>query len=213
MRSLLTSASLCALLLAGCSGSKHTGATGASNTGGARTTTVVHSGTGFRLVDDTPTVVSAGPAVALPPRITKAAEQLVTSYAATGMVAPLTSGRLGHGFSDLFTADALSGLAHDGNDRRTVTDLGVARGAGPVRVRASMHLTGLAGANGTVVMVTARINAAIRRGKLAVDRAGELLLARGPGGHWRIVGYDLRVRRATSGTATTTTTAKKKATP
>jgi hypothetical protein len=97
-------------------------------------------------------------------------------------------------------------LARPGNDRRTVTDLGW-RGSGAVRVRATMHVTALGDQNGNIVMMSASFKAAIRRGQLAIDRYGELLLARGVRGHWTIIGYNLRARRAVGAAPATTTTA------
>ena len=98
-------------------------------------------------------------------------------------------------------------LARPGNDRLTVTDLGYGRASGPVHVLAKLHLTGLADQNGNVVMVSASFKASIRRGRLAIDRSGELLLARGDQGHWTIIGYNLRTRRAIGAAPSSTTTA------
>jgi hypothetical protein len=131
----------------------------------------------------------------------------VRDYVIRGTVDVLRTGRLGKGFSDLFGPDAVAVLARPGNDRRTVTDLGYGRASGPVHVLAKVHLTGLADQNGNIVMVAASFKAAIRRGRLAIDRSGELLLGRGDHGHWQIIGYNLRTWRAVGAAPTTTTTA------
>jgi hypothetical protein len=152
-------------------------------------------------------VVSAGPPAHLSTATTKAADGLVRDYVIRGTVDVLLTGRLGKGFSDLFGPEAVAVLARPGNDRTTVTDLGDARSSGAIRVRASMHLTGLGDQNGNIVMMSASFQASTRRGELAIDRSGELLLGRGTGGHWVIIGYNVRAHRALGVASASTTTA------
>jgi hypothetical protein len=153
-------------------------------------------------------VVSAGPPAHLSAADTLGAEGLVRDYVIRATVDVLRTGRLGKGFSDLFGPEAVAVLARPGNARQTVTDLGYNRGSGAVRVRATMHVTGLGDQSGNIVLMSASFKAAIRRGRLAVDRYGELLLARGGVfGQWTIIGFNLRARRAIGTAPATTTTA------
>jgi hypothetical protein len=209
MRRLLVCAAASALVIAGCSGGsgshETTRSTDAARSSG---TTVVPTHTpGFVLTANRSTVVSAGRTAHISNAVTKASEDLVRDYVIRGTVDVLRTGRLGKGFSDLFGPDAVAALAKAGNDRRTVTDLGSARMSGPVRVRAKMHLTGLGDSNGNIVMLSASFKAAIRQGRLAIDRSGELMIGRGERGHWKIIGYNLRTRRAVGADASSTTSA------
>ncbi len=205
MRRLLVCAAAGAFAVAGCA--SHHAAHGPASSDHA--STAVPTGTpGFVLIANRSTVVSAGPPAHLSSATTKAAEALVRDYVVRGTVDVLRSGRLGRGFSDLFGSGAVAAIAKPGNDRSTVTDLGVARAAGSVRVRATMHLTGLGDGNGNIVMLSASFKAATRSGPVAIDRAGELLLGRGAGGHWTIIGYNLRAQRKVGTAPATTTTAR-----
>ncbi len=159
------------------------------------------------LIANRSSVVSAGPPAHLSDALTKGLEGIVRDYVLRGTVAVLQTGRLGAGFSNLFGPDAAAALGQAGNDRLTMTDLGYARGTGPIKVRTVMHLTGLGDTNGSIVMATASFNAAIRRGDVAIDRSGELLLEPGGGGRWQIIGYNVRARRAIGAAPATTTTA------
>ena len=208
MRSLLVCAAAGALALASCSSSSapHAAARPASSSSSAAT--AVPTGTaGFVLLANRSSVVSAGPPAHLSDATTKAAEALVRDYVIRGTVDVLLTGRLGKGFSDLFGPEAVAVLGRPGNDRTTVTELGYARSSGPIKARVTMHLTGLGDTNGNIVMMSASFKAAIRRGELAIDRSGELLLGRGTGGHWVIIGYNVRANRALGAASASTTTA------
>jgi hypothetical protein len=161
---------------------------------------------GFVLLANRSSVVSAGPPAHLSAATTKAAEGLVRDYVIRGTVDVLLTGRLGKGFSDLFGPETVAVLARPGNDRTTVTELGYGRSSGPIKVRATMHVTGLGDQSGNIVMMSASFKAAIRRGELSVDRSGELLLAP-EGFRWVIIGYNLRARRAIGVAPASTTTA------
>jgi hypothetical protein len=207
MRRLLACAAMCALVVAGCSGSSGHHAASTSGSSSSASTEVPTGTTGFRLIASRSTVISAGPPAHVSTAVTKAVDTLVRNYVVLGSVDALRTGKLGKGFSALFGSDAVGRIAHPGNDRNTLTDLSGPRGSGSVHVRGALHLTGLGDQNGNIVMLSAAFNTTLRRGTLAIDRAGELLIARGGGGRWTIIGYNVRARRSVGTAPATTTTA------
>lgn len=119
---------------------------------------------------------------------------------------PLTEGKAGKGFADLFTADAGARAARV--DRAAIFDEGLPRFGGLKTTEASVVLTGLGGtmdpATGLVVAhFTWDIESKLHAGDRIV-RTGDLSLVPDDG-TWRIGAYALTVTRTIADRATTTT--------
>lgn len=141
-----------------------------------------------------------------------------TKRAVTGVVedlllitsaGPLSAGKAGGGFADLFTADA--GARAAGPDRDVVFDEEVP-GFGELRQeRANLELMALAGsmdpATSLVVAVYDWAVTSVERPSDRIERTGELHLIR-DGGEWKIGAYVLAVTRTVDGETTTTTAEK-----
>jgi hypothetical protein len=147
-----------------------------------------------------------GPAPAFPAAVQTGVMGTLDKWVEGGVVTALRSGVAGD-IGGLFTADVTPRLT--GPDRVALVDEGLPR-ANAIRPAAqTVALTALTGADGSVELVTARVDlrldVAAPDGPYTVAHSGELVLAPDAGG-WRIAGYDLRaVRQDTSGTTTTTT--------
>ena len=121
---------------------------------------------------------------------------------------PLTSGKPGKGFADLFTPDA--GARAAGVDRATIFDEGLPSFGQLKQKQASVVLTGLAGTmdpktSFVVAHFTWDVGSTQHPGDRVV-RSGDLSLIP-VDGHWRVAAYDITVTR-TIADETTTTTAK-----
>lgn len=138
-----------------------------------------------------------------------------TKTAVTGVVedllqitsaGPLSAGRAGGGFADLFTPDA--GARAAGRDRDVVFDEEVPRFGELRQERATLELMALAGsmdpATSLVVAVYDWAVTSVERPSDRIERKGELHLIR-DGGEWKIGAYVLAVTRTVDGETTTTT--------
>lgn len=123
---------------------------------------------------------------------------------------PLTAGKPGKGFADLFTPDA--GARAAGEDRAVVFDEGLPSFGELEQNQASVVLTGLAGSmDAATSLVIAHFTwdvASKHHHGDRVVRTGDLSLIPVEG-HWLVAAYDISVKR-TIGDRTTTTTAKSK---
>ena len=141
-----------------------------------------------------------------------------TKTAVTGVVedllqitsaGPLSVGRAGGGFADLFTPDA--GARASGADRDVVFDEEVPRFGELRQETSTLELMGLAGsmdpATSLVVAVYHWTVASVERPSDRIERKGELHLIR-DGGEWKIGAYVLAVTRTVDGETTTTTAEK-----
>lgn len=119
---------------------------------------------------------------------------------------PLSVGRAGGGFADLFTPDA--GARAAGADRDVVFDEEVPRFGELRQDEATLELMGLAGsmdpATSLVVAVYRWSVASVERPSDRIERKGELHLVR-DGGEWKIGAYVLAVTRTVDDETTTTT--------
>jgi hypothetical protein len=123
---------------------------------------------------------------------------------------PLTAGKAGKGFADLFTADA--GARAAGPDRAAMFDEGLPEFGGLEPTAASVVLTGLAGtmdpATGLVVAhFTWDVGSKLHTGDRVI-RSGDLSLVP-DGGGWKIAAYDIAVERTIDDTTTSTTATTK----
>lgn len=126
-------------------------------------------------------------------------------------VGPLTSGKPGKGFADLFTPDA--GARAAGVDRATIFDEGLPRFGELKQKQASVVLTGLAGTmDPATSLVVAHFTwdvASTRHKGDRVVRSGDLSLIP-VDGHWRIAAYDITVKRTIADRTTTSTVTTEK---
>jgi hypothetical protein len=134
----------------------------------------------------------------------------IGTYVTAATVKPLQKGAVDDAALASTLAPAATARA-SGPDRATLVDEGLPKALGRIVVSAEpIKLTGLADAQGQVVVVTAALKttttAKTAKGSLLITRTGELVLSPDAGG-WRIDGYDLAVERVGKGIAPTTPTA------
>ena len=140
---------------------------------------------------------------------TKAVTKVVEDLLLITSAGPLSAGKAGGGFADLFTPDA--GARAAGTDRKVVFDEEVPVFGELKAEEASLELTGLAGSmDPATALVVARYRwtvTSVERPADRIAREGELQLVRKDGA-WKIAAYGFIVKRTVAG-ETTTTTAKK----
>jgi hypothetical protein len=127
----------------------------------------------------------------------------VKAYLTAATVQPLRRGAVDEtAFGAVADATVLARL--NGPDRSTLVDEALPRPVGPLKVRARpLDLTGLADANGQVVLVTAALTVDVdgrsEKGKWRITRTGDLVMAPQSDGSWKVAGYDLAVTRSGKG--------------
>lgn len=130
-------------------------------------------------------------------------------YVDSAVLTPLRSGAPVGDLGPLFTAAAGPRVATGGADRAAFVDEGLGPATGIRGDRAVATLTALAGTDGALGPVAARLDLRLRAesdgAPVTVARTGELVLVP-EGDTWKIDSYDIRVSRE-SAQATTTTTA------
>jgi hypothetical protein len=132
----------------------------------------------------------------------------LSSYISAAMVKPLQKGTADpNSLSSAFGPAVTARL--QGPDRSILLDEGLPRAVRKIVVTtAPVALTGLANAQGNVILVTAAFDATTttrtRAGKLTIKRRGELVLTP-EAGRWKITGYTLTVDRVGKGLGDTTT--------
>ena len=132
-------------------------------------------------------------------------------YLEVAVVTPLRTGGPAGDLTPLFNPPALAQVVPGGPDRFAFIDENLPPLSDLRSERAVAGLTGLAGKDGTVSVVTAglelRLIGHVAGAPVTVVRTGELVLMP-EGGTWRIDAYDIKVVR-TVAEATTTTTAER----
>ena len=98
----------------------------------------------------------------------------------------------------------------DGADRAALTEENLPEIAADLEATARpVDLDALAGPDGAIVMVGAKLSVDVRTetadGPLSIRRVGTLILEPGTEGEWQITGYDVEVRRTSDDGSTTTT--------
>jgi hypothetical protein len=132
----------------------------------------------------------------------------LSTYVNAATVKPLQTGVV----DDASLATALGPAATQraaGVDRGTLVDEGIPKAKGRIIVNTlPVKLTGLADANGSVIVVTARLDSIARtrteRGAITISRKGDLVFMP-DGDTWKIDGYDLAVERSGKGLVAPTT--------
>ncbi len=129
-------------------------------------------------------------------------------YIEAGVLVPLRSGGPAGDLGPLFTAGAAARVTSPGPDRSAFIDEGLPPAKNIRSDVAAATLTGLAGSDGKMSVVSARLDLRLRAevdgAPLVIARTGELVL-RPEGDTWRIDGYDIHVSRDTTDARTTTT--------
>jgi hypothetical protein len=132
-------------------------------------------------------------------------------YLQAAVVTPLRTGGPAGDLAPLFNPPALAQVVPGGPDRFAFIDENLPPVSDLRSERAVAGLTGLAGTDGTVSVVTAglelRLIGHVAGAPVTIVRTGELVLMP-EGGTWRIDAYDIKVVR-TVAEATTTTTAER----
>jgi hypothetical protein len=134
--------------------------------------------------------------------------ETLNKYLDAAVVTPLRTGGPAGDLTPLFNRPALERIAPGGPDRFAFIDENLPPISDLRSERAVAGLTGLAGRDGTVSVVTAgldlRLIGHIGGAPVTVVRTGELVLMP-EGGTWRIDAYDIRVVRTVAEDTTTTT--------
>jgi hypothetical protein len=129
-------------------------------------------------------------------------------YLDAAVVTPLRSGGPAGDLTPLFSRPALERVAPGGADRFAIIDENLPPVSDLRSERAVAGLTGLAGTDGTVSVVTAGLDlhliGHINGAPVTVVRTGELVLMP-DGGTWRIDAYDVNVVRTVDEDTTSTT--------
>lgn len=163
---------------------------------------IVISGSGF----DLQAVGPVGPGVA--DGAWKGVLGTLGRYLEAGILVPLRSGGPAGDLRPLFTAGAAARVTSPGADRSAFIDEGLPPATDIRSDAAAATLTGLAGADGKMSIVTARLDLRLRAevdgAPVVIARTGELIL-RPEGDTWKIDSYDVRVSRDTTDAGTTTT--------
>jgi len=132
----------------------------------------------------------------------------ISTYGNAATVKPLQTGVV----DDASLATTLGPAATQraaGGDRGALVDEGIPKAAGRIVVNTlPLKLTGLADADGHIVVVTARLDSIARtrteRGAITISRKGDLVFTP-DGDTWKIDGYDLAVERSGKGLVAPTT--------
>lgn len=131
-------------------------------------------------------------------------------YLEAAVLTPLRSGGPAGDLAPFFTPLSVARVTTAGPDRGAFIDEGLAPATDLRRVTAVATLSGVAGSDAVMSVVSAvldlRLAGRVKGAPLSVIRTGELVLLP-EGGTWRIDAWDLRVVRTLSG-GTTTTEAK-----
>lgn len=129
-------------------------------------------------------------------------------YLEVAVLTPLRSGGPAGDLAPLFSPQAFERVAVVGPDRSAFIDEGLPPLSDVRKEAATAGLTALAGADGTISVVTAaldlRLIGHIAGAPVTVVRTGELVLMP-EGGTWRIDAYDLKVVRTRADDTTITT--------
>jgi len=129
-------------------------------------------------------------------------------YLEAGVLAPLRSGGPAGDLRPFFTAGATARVMSPGADRAAFIDEGLRPATRIRRETGVATLAALAGSDGTVSVVSARLDLRLRAEvdgtPVLIARTGELVLLP-EGGTWRIDGYDLNVTRDSAGAGPRTT--------
>jgi hypothetical protein len=199
------------MVLASCSGGKHTATKGSPATDAQGKPDVSLS---LRL--GSLTVQAAGPAAPFNRKVASQIRDLINNYIAAGITKPLFTGSSVSSLSAYFAPALASRVGPKGRDFAALCDQGV-----PVitsvtgTAKAPLALVGLED-HGRLVMVGGQFVLTIKgttaQGPLTVSRIGNFVFEPNAKKQWRITGYDLVVNRdnsqsSTSQHATTTTAA------
>jgi hypothetical protein len=147
-----------------------------------------------------------------PDAVRDAVVATLNAWVAAGVVGPLLSGQAPVGLDRVFTPVALGRLGAGSPDRAAMLE---ESGAGAVQPeKSSVALTGLAGPDGSIELVTAGVDVSMlfvsAGSQVRIARTGDVVLIPLPEG-WRIDSYDVVTHRDTvPPPAATTTTGKKK---
>ncbi len=188
-----------AIAVASCSGSKHNAATNTSNSDASRSTKLLVIGS-FDLE-------SAG----TPPKVSDATKNSVLAmarkYVEVSVLDPLTTGRMGTGYSTLFDPGVRA--AAIGPDKAALTDLEIGKTRSFDEQASPVALSALSDAGGAILYFATKFSLEIKAtradGPVTIKRSVELTFA--PSGKsWLVTAYRVSVARTTP-QATTTTTA------
>lgn len=163
-----------------------------------------------KIAPGTVTVYKVGEAPdTIPDDVRNAVMATLTGYVNAATVRPLQKGVVDDaGLANALAPAVAARLA--GPDRAVLVDEGLPKATSKIKVSATpVALTGLADGAGSIVVVTAAVDATTTakttKGKLVIKRTGDLVLEP-DNGTWKITGYTLNVDRAGKAVRPTTTT-------
>ena len=133
--------------------------------------------------------------------------QTLNRYLEAAVLTPLRTGGPADDLTPMFTPLSVAQVMNVGANRAAFIDEGLAPATDLRKDAAVARLTALAGADGTMSVVTAildlKLSGLVGGAPLSLERAGELVLVP-EGGTWRIDAWDLKVTRRLAQTTTTT---------
>jgi hypothetical protein len=142
-------------------------------------------------VDGTRVESMHDPAPDLPDEVRDKVKATLAAYLRTAV-----AGQPGTALDALFTPAALARLAPGSPDRPVLLEDPLPPPGAVVPVASTASLTGLAGQNEEVGLVTASVNFVVKVGDVQVTRTGEVVLVP-VGDAWQIDGFDLSAKRDT----------------
>jgi hypothetical protein len=154
----------------------------------------------FKLVVASVDVQSMKEGAALSDKVRADVTATLSSYLEKAVVEPLSTGQAAVGLDAVFSPVALARLVPGSPDRAALVEEPVAPAGSVAPDKADVALTALAGQDGEVAVVTAKVDFAVvltaGTGRLRLQRTGEVALVQVAGG-WRIDSYDVVSKRDT----------------
>ena len=189
-----------ALALGACSGDDDSDTAG--DDGSSDTTTGPYEGS-LDLEVGAVTVASSGDELPLDSKISKKVLAIVSGYVDDAVIEPLLSGEQAEDLERFFGLRVITRVQPDGADRAALTEENLPEIAADLEATARpVDLDALAGPDGAIVMVGAKLSVDVRTetadGPLSIRRVGTLILEPGTEGEWQITGYDVEGRRTTA---------------
>jgi hypothetical protein len=154
----------------------------------------------FKLVVNSVDVQSMKEGAGLSDKVRADVTATLSSYLEKAVVEPLSTGQAAVGLDAVFSPVALARLVAGSPDRAALVEEPVAPPGSVAPDKADVALTALAGQDGEVAVVTAKVDFAVvltgPAGRLRLQRTGEVALVQVAGG-WRIDSYDVVSKRDT----------------
>jgi hypothetical protein len=179
--------------------------------GGGKSGPQFKASTNVHLTVGTTKVESTGAPVQLGTDVSNQVLSTLGTYVDQAIVTPLRKGVPGAALTKPFDAAAAAKLTSPGPDRAVLVDEHLPKAVGKITVSTPpVALTGLAGNDGKVILVTAAVNFTITaraaNGTVRITRVGSFVFAQDQTGAWKIDAWTIHVQRAGPGVPAAPTT-------